>query len=45
VQSPDFDHDGRFATLEDVIEHYNQHLNLGLTTQEKVALVQHLKSL
>jgi len=31
--------------LDDVVEHYNQHLSLGLTTQEKAALVQYLKSL
>jgi hypothetical protein len=40
-----FYHDGRFATLDDVVEHYNQHFKLGLTPQEKVALVQYLESL
>jgi mono/diheme cytochrome c family protein len=40
-----FYHDGRFATLDDVVEHYNQHLNLSLTPSEKAALVQYLKSL
>jgi len=40
-----FYHDGRFATLDDVVEHYNNHLKLGLTTQEKAEVVQYLKSL
>lgn len=40
-----FYHDGRFATLDDVVEHYNQHLSLGLSPQDKSALVQYLKSL
>jgi hypothetical protein len=38
-------HDGRFATLLDVVNHYNTRFNLGLTAQEKVDLVEHLKSL
>ena len=38
-------HDGRFATLLDVINHYNTHFNLGLTAQEKSDLVEYLKSL
>ena len=40
-----FYHDGRFATLDDVVDHYNQHLNLRLNDQEKAALVEYLKSL
>jgi len=40
-----FYHDGRFATLNDVVEHYNEHLRLGLSAQEKAALVEYLKSL
>jgi mono/diheme cytochrome c family protein len=40
-----FYHDGRFANLLDVINHYNTFFNLGLTAGEKVALVQYLKSL
>jgi hypothetical protein len=28
-------HDGRFATLKDVLEHYNGHFKLGLSDQEK----------
>ena len=40
-----FYHDGRFATLNDVVDHYDHHFNLGLTAKEKVALVEYLKSL
>lgn len=40
-----FYHDGRFATLQDVIEHYNGVLHLGLSDSEKAALVEYLKSL
>ncbi len=29
-----FDHDGRFATLQDVINHYSAHFHLGLTQVE-----------
>jgi hypothetical protein len=40
-----FFHDGRFATLADVVNHYNIHFNLGLTDQEKHDLIEYLKSL
>lgn len=40
-----FYHDGRFATLADVVNHYNDHLALNLTTREKQDLVEYLKSL
>jgi len=40
-----FYHDGRFATLLDVINHYNSFKKLGLTEQEKKDLVEYLKSL
>jgi hypothetical protein len=40
-----FYHDGRFATLYDVIEHYNRHLNLNLDQQQKNDLAEYLKSL
>lgn len=40
-----FYHDGRFATLLDVINHYNAHFNLGLTDQEKQDLIEYLKSI
>jgi hypothetical protein len=44
-QSRGFYHDGRFKTLDEVIQHYDQHLNLGLSLQEKKALVEFVKSL
>jgi hypothetical protein len=40
-----FYHDGRFATLQDVVEHYNEVRHLGLSESEKTALVEYLKSL
>ena len=40
-----FYHDGRFATLLDVVNHYNSFKNLSLTEQEKKDLVEYLKSL
>ena len=40
-----FYHDGRFATLLDVVNHYNGFKKLGLTEQEKKDLVEYLKSL
>jgi hypothetical protein len=40
-----FYHDGRFATLLDVVNHYNDFLKLGLTDAEKSDLVEFLKSL
>jgi hypothetical protein len=40
-----FYHDGRFATLRDVVEHYDTFLGLRLTTQEKLDLIEFLKSL
>jgi hypothetical protein len=38
-------HDGRFATLAAVIDHYDKHLSLGLSAGEKADLAQYLKSL
>lgn len=38
-------HDGRFATLLDVVNHYNVVFTLGLTATEKTDLVEYLKSL
>ncbi len=38
-------HDGRFATLGDVVNHYNKLMSLGLSDQEKSDLVEYLKSL
>jgi hypothetical protein len=40
-----FYHDGRFATLGDVVDHYNRFFKLRLTSGEKRDLVQYLKSL
>lgn len=40
-----FYHDGRFATLLDVVNHYDTLNNLGLTDSEKGDLVEFLKSL
>lgn len=38
-------HDGRFTTLLDVVNHYDTFKNLGLSADEKSALVEYLKSL
>jgi hypothetical protein len=38
-------HDGRFATLNDVVKHYNNYFSLNLTPDEKRNLVEYLKSL
>jgi len=40
-----FYHDGRFATLPDVINHYNAFFNLELTPEEASDLAEYLKSL
>jgi hypothetical protein len=40
-----FYHDGRFATLRDVVDHYDAHFKLTLTEQKKADLVEFLKSL
>ncbi len=40
-----FYHDGRFATLMDVVDHYNDCKKLNLTEGEKKDLVEYLKSL
>jgi len=44
-QKGGFYHDGRFATLGDVVDHYNRFFKLRLTAGEKRDLVQYLKSL
>jgi mono/diheme cytochrome c family protein len=44
-QKGGFYHDGRFATLRDVVGHYDDMLRLGLSDGEKSALVEYLKSL
>jgi cytochrome c peroxidase len=40
-----FYHDGRFADLTAVVEHYNQFFKLSLTDAEKRDLIEYLKSL
>jgi hypothetical protein len=40
-----FYHDGRFATLIDVINHYDRHFNLGLTEEGKRDLAAFVESL
>jgi len=40
-----FYHDGRFKTLSDVVDHYDKLLKLNLSDQEKVDVVEYLKSL
>src|SRR5574341_350147 len=44
-QKGGFFHDGRFATLGDVVDHYDRFFDLGLTPAEKRDLVEYLKSL
>lgn len=38
-------HGGAGATLDDVIEHYDKHLNLRLSDKEKSDLIDYLKSI
>jgi len=40
-----FYHDGRFATLNEVVNHYNTCMSLGLTASEENDLIQYLLSL
>jgi hypothetical protein len=40
-----FYHDGRYATVADVVNHYDADLGLGLTAAQKAALVEYVKSL
>jgi hypothetical protein len=44
-QNGGFYHDGRFATLLDVVNHYNGFFSLGLSEAQKRDLVEYLKSL
>ncbi len=44
-QKGGFYHDGRFATLMEVVNHYDAFFRLGLTLQEKNALIEYLKSI
>ena len=45
IRKRGFYHDGRFATLMDVVNHYNGFKNLNLSQQEKTDLVEYLKSI
>ena len=38
-------HDGRYATLADVVSHYDQHFRTQLSEQEKADLIEFLKSI
>jgi hypothetical protein len=40
-----FYHDGRFATLAEVVEHYNGFLKLKLSNEQKRELIEYLKSI
>jgi cytochrome c peroxidase len=40
-----FYHDGRFATLGEVVDHYDKHFALKLSKREKTDLIEYLKSL
>ena len=42
---PGYYHDGRFADLAAVVEHYNTHFRLNLSATEKHDLIEYLKSL
>jgi len=44
-QKGGFYHDGRFATLSDVVNHYDDHLKLNLSTAQKNDLIEYLKGL
>jgi hypothetical protein len=44
-QKGGFYHDGRYGTLQDVVEHYDGFMGLGLGASEKADLVEYLKSL
>src|SRR6202521_152122 len=44
-QKGGFYHDGRFATLQDVIEHYDTFFKLRLADQEKKDLIEYLKGI
>jgi len=44
-QKGGFYHDGRFATLAAVVDHYDRDFRLGLSDQEKRDLIEYLKSI
>jgi hypothetical protein len=45
IKKGGFYQDGRFATLLEVVEHYNSVMGTNLTEQQKADLVEYLKSL
>lgn len=44
-QGRGFFHDGRFKSLPEVVNHYNDFMHLGLSPQQKSDLVEYLKSI
>jgi hypothetical protein len=44
-QKGGFYHDGRFAMLIDVVDHYDKHFDLGLSNAQKNDLVEYVKGL
>jgi hypothetical protein len=44
-QNGGFYHDGRFATLIEVVDHYDDHLKLNLSSAQKRDLVEYLKGI
>ena len=44
-QKGGFYHDGRFAALIDVVNHYDKHFDLGLSSAQKSDLVEYLKGI
>src|SRR5262249_50217239 len=44
-QKSGFYHDGRFATLSDVVQHYNTQFNLNLSDEQKKDLIEYLKGI
>jgi hypothetical protein len=44
-QKGGFYHDGRFATLADVVDHYDGHLKLNLSSDQKKDLIEYLKGI
>ena len=45
IHKSGFYHDGRFATLEAVVDHYDDHFKLKLSTTQKRELIEYLKSI
>jgi cytochrome c peroxidase len=44
-QKGGFFHDGRFGTLMDVVNHYNENLKLNLSEAQKKDLIEYLKGI